>query len=301
MSSIAVVILTFNEVKHLARCLASVKGLTEKIYIIDSFSSDRTIEIAGSFGAVCLEHKWENNQARQFNWALENLPEKHEWILRLDADEYLLPELVDEIKQKIPNVEKEVTGVILKRRVLFMNRWIKHGGYYPIYLLRLWRFSAGKFENRWMDEHVKLEYGKVITFENDFVDENLNSLTWWTEKHNNYATREAVDLLNIRYKFFKQPGSEGELGGKQDTRKRWIKEKVYANIPLFVRPFLYFTYRYFIRFGFLDGVPGIIWHYLQGFWYRFLVDAKVYDIKSRATKSGRSISQVIKEDYKINI
>lgn len=300
MSQLAVVILTYNEEKHLARCLESVKPLTDNIYIIDSFSKDRTAEIAKSFGAVCLEHKWENNHARQFNWGMDNLPEKPEWILRLDADEYLLPGLVDEIKQKISSIEKDVTGVILKRRVYFMNRWIKHGGYYPIYLLRLWRFDAGRFEDRWMDEHVKLDYGKVITFENDFVDENLNSLTWWTDKHNNYATREAVDLLNIKYKFFNKP-AEAEVGGKQDTRKRWIKEKIYSNIPLFVRPVFYFTYRYFFRLGFLDGTPGIIWHYLQGFWYRFLVDAKVYQIKTIAAKEGITLTETLKKYYGINL
>jgi glycosyltransferase involved in cell wall biosynthesis len=300
MSSIAVVILTFNEEKHLARCLESVKSLTDKIYIIDSYSTDKTKAIAESFGATFTQHKWENNHARQFNWGLESLQGKHEWVLRLDADEYLLPELVEEIKQKIPNLENEITGVILKRRVLFMKRWIKHGGYYPIHLLRLWKMDAGKFEDRWMDEHVKLNYGKVISFENDFVDENLNNLSWWTDKHNNYATREAIDLLNIKYKFFNSEKNP-ELGGKQDKRKRWIKEKVYTNVPLFIRPIFYFAYRYFIRLGFLDGIPGIIWHFLQGFWYRFLVDAKVYQIEQIAKKENKTIPEVIKEHYGIEI
>ena len=165
-----------------------------------------------------------------------------------------------------------------------MNGWIKHGGYYPTYLLRLWRYGSGKYEERWMDEHVKLEHGKTITFENDFIDDNLNNLTWWTDKHNNYATREAIDLLNIKYKFSSADGLNANLSEAQDKRKRWLKENLYTRLPLFIRPFFYFIYRYIFKLGFLDGIPGLIWHFLQGFWYRFLVDAKVYDIERIARK-----------------
>lgn len=301
MDSIAVIILTYNEKKHLARCLENVKKLTDKIYIVDSFSTDNSLEIARSFGAVCIQHKWENNHARQFNWGLENLPEKPKWVLRLDADEYLTSELIEEIKERLPGLEAYVTGVVLKRRVFFMDKWIKHGGYYPTYLLRLWRFGDGKYEDRWMDEHVKLERGKSIFFENDFVDHNLNNLTWWTEKHNNYSTREAIDLLNIKYKFYKSINIDSSFSKEQDKRKRWFKEKVYSHIPLFVRPFFYFIYRYFFKLGFLDGKPGLIWHFLQGFWYRFLVDTKIYQIESLTRKQNKSINDVIKEHYGFDI
>lgn len=298
---ITLIILTFNEEKQIERCIRSTKEICDEIFIIDSFSTDSTARIAENLGAKVFQQIWMNNHAKQFNWGLANLPIKTRWVLRLDADEYLLPELITEIKEKLAKLDKDVTGVILKRRVYFMNRWIKHGGYYPTYLLRLWRYGSGKYEERWMDEHVKLNQGRTVTFENDFVDDNLNNLTWWTNKHNNYATREAIDLLNIKYNFSSTIGINANLSEAQDKRKRWLKEKLYTRIPLFVRPFFYFIYRYFFRLGFFDGKPGLIWHFLQGFWYRFLVDAKVYDIERRAKKENKKIPDLIKEYYNIEI
>lgn len=300
-NSISLIVLTYNEEKQIERCVNSAKDICDDIFVIDSFSTDNTKATVEKLGAKVYQHQWLDNHAKQFNWGLENLPIKTDWVIRLDADEYLLPELVNEIKEKLPKLEKDVTGVILKRRVYFMNRWIKHGGYYPTYLLRLWRFGSGKYEERWMDEHVKLDRGKTITFENDFIDDNLNNLTWWTNKHNHYATREAIDLLNIKYKFLKSDSIEAELSQQQDKRKRWFKEKLYTHIPLFFRPFLYFIYRYIFKLGFLDGIPGLIWHFLQGFWYRFLVDAKIYDIERRAKKENKSIPEVIRENYGIEV
>ncbi|MBK9099377.1 MAG: glycosyltransferase family 2 protein [bacterium] len=300
-SPITLIILTFNEEKQIERCIRSVKEICDEIFIIDSFSTDSTVRIAESMGAKVFQKEWMNNHARQFNWGLENLPIKTEWVLRLDADEYLTPELSNEITQKLSTLNKAISGVILKRRVYFMDRWIKHGGYYPTYLLRLWRYNSGKYEERWMDEHVKLEHGRTITFQNDIVDDNLNNLTWWTDKHSNYATREAIDLLNIKYKFLTSVSINAELSQHQDKRKRWLKENFYTYLPLFLRPFLYFIYRYIFRLGFLDGIPGLIWHFLQGFWYRFLVDAKVYDIELIVRKENKSIPEVIKEYYGIEL
>jgi glycosyltransferase involved in cell wall biosynthesis len=301
MFNLTSIILTFNEEQHLERCFNGLSDLTDEIFVIDSFSTDNTSKLAEYAGAKVYHHKWENNHARQFNWGLANLPIKTDWVLRLDADEYLTPELIREIEAKLPNLEEDVAGVILKRRVYFMDRWIKHGGYYPTYLLRLWRHGAGQYEERWMDEHVKLEKGRSVVFDNDFIDHNLNNLSWWTEKHNNYATREAIDLLNIKYKFLKKDGIESSLISQQDKRKRWLKEKVYINIPLFLRPFFYFIYRYFIKLGFLDGIPGLIWHFLQGFWYRFLVDAKIYQIESLAKKENKTIPEIIYDHYGITL
>jgi len=300
-NSISLIVLTYNEEKQIERCVNSAKDICDDIFVIDSFSTDNTKATVEKLGAKVYQHQWLDNHAKQFNWGLENLPIKTDWVIRLDADEYLLPELVNEIKEKLPKLEKDVTGVILKRRVYFMNRWIKHGGYYPTYLLRLWRFGSGKYEERWMDEHVKLDRGKTITFENDFIDDNLNNLTWWTNKHNHYATREAIDLLNIKYKFLKSDSIEAELSQQQDKRKRWFKEKLYTRLPLFIRPFFYFIYRYIFKLGFLDGIPGLIWHFLQGFWYRFLVDAKIYDIERRAKKENKSIPEVVKEHYGVEL
>jgi hypothetical protein len=220
--------------------------------------------------------------------------------MRMDSDEYILPELADEIHHKIDRLEDSTAGIYIKRRVNFMDRWIKHGSYYPIWLLRIWRYKQGKIEERWMDEHIKLSSGNTVQFENDLVDDNKNNLSWWTEKHNNYATREAVDILNILHGFIKYDEVEPNLWGTQEQRKRWLKIR-YASLPLFVRPVLYFHWRYFFKLGFLDGRQGLVWHFLQGFWYRFLVDAKIYQIHHIAKKENKSLKQVIKDDFGLDL
>lgn len=276
-TSLSVVILTYNEELHLARCLESVKEIASEIIVVDSFSTDKTAEIARAFGATVVTHEFKN-QADQFNWALDNVPIAGEWILRLDADEYLLPELAKEIAERLPGEPREVTGIYLRRRVIFMGRWIRHGGYYPTFILRLFRKGKARSEEREMDEHIVVSEGQTQTFKNDFVDENLRSLHWWTAKHNDFSTREASVLL--------ASAKAGELVdddplGTQVERKRWMKERIYLNLPLFFRAWLYFSYRFFIRFGFLDGKEGLIFHFLQGFWYRFLIDAKIRELKKK--------------------
>ena len=295
--NISVLVLTFNEELHIERCIKSLLPLTKEIFIVDSYSTDKTVEIAKSLGAKVYQNKWVN-YAVQYQWGLDNCPIETEWVMRMDADEYVLPELAEEINTKMQMLGDDVSGVYIKRRVYFMDRWIKHGSYYPIWLLRIWRYDKGRIEERWMDEHIKLSSGTTVQFENDLVDDNKNNLTWWTEKHNNYATREAVDILNIIYGFKKYDEVEPNLWGTQEQRKRWLKIR-YASLPLFLRPVLYFTWRYFFKLGFLDGRPGLVWHFLQGGWYRFLVDAKINEIYYKAGKDRDSILKYLKTEYEI--
>ena len=297
---LTLIILTKNEEKQIGRCIESAKEIAANIFIIDSDSNDKTVYIAESLGATCVKHTWEGNHSLQFNWALNNLPIKTEWVLRLDADEYLLPELIIEIKSKLNSINENVSGVILKRRHIFLNKWIRKGTY-PVKLLRLFRYKKAICEQRWMDEHIILLEGDAIEFENDFVDHNLNNLTWWINKHNGYATREAIDLLNIKYGIIGENEVKTALIVKQSRRKRWMKERLYSKLPLFFRPFLYFIYRYLFKLGFLDGVPGLIWHFLQGWWYRTLVDAKIYEIKKSCGTDKDKIKNYLKEQYSIEI
>jgi len=296
---LSVLILTFNEELHIERCIKSLQLFAKEIFIVDSYSTDKTVEIAESLGAKVYQNKWVN-YAVQYQWGLDNCQIETEWVMRMDADEYVLPELVDEINKKIDMLIDDVSGVYIKRRVHFMGRWIKHGSYYPIWLLRIWRYKNGRIEQRWMDEHVKLDCGKTVQFEHDLVDDNQNNLTWWTEKHDNYATREAVDILNIKYKMIEYDEVEPKLWGTQEQRKRWLKIR-YALLPLFVRPVLYFHWRYFIKLGFLDGKPGLVWHFLQGFWYRFLVDAKIYQMKYITKKQKKKLEDVFYDDFGIKL
>lgn len=296
---ISILILTFNEELHIERCIKSLQQFAKDIFIVDSYSTDKTVKIAESLGAKVHQNKWVN-YAVQYQWGLDNCPIATEWVMRMDADEYILPELADEINVNMGKIEDDVSGVYIKRRVYFMDRWIKYGSYYPIWLLRIWRYKKGRIEERWMDEHIKLSSGKTVQFENDLVDDNKNNLTWWTEKHNNYATREAVDILNIIYGFKQYDEVEPNIFGTQEQQKRWLKIR-YASMPLFVRPILYFTWRYFFKLGFLDGKPGLIWHFLQGGWYRFLVDAKIHEIYFRVGKDREKILEFLNNEYRIKL
>lgn len=297
---IAVIIMTRNEEKNIESCLRSVQGFADEVFVIDSHSTDRTVELARSFGAVVFENEW-INYATQFNWSLSHAPIRSAWVMRLDADERLTPELRQELLDVLPGLGNDVTGIYIKRRVYFMHRWMKRGGYYPIWLLRIWKKGCGHCEVRWMDEHIDLTCGKSVSLKNDIVEENAKNLHWWIGKHNDYATREVIDLLNPIYHFSDYAVIPGSLRGTQQQRTRWIKEHIYIFLPLFVRPFFYFIYRYFIRLGFLDGIEGLIWHFLQGFWYRFLVDAKIFEIYRKAGKGRERIRQFIRDEYNITL
>ncbi|RJE75704.1 glycosyl transferase [Pseudoalteromonas sp. MSK9-3] len=299
MSNISVIILTLNESKHIERCILSLKPFTQRIFVIDSGSSDLTIDICKRHAAKCFHNPWPGNHAKQFQWALDNCPIETTWVMKMDADEFATEQLTDEINSQLSNLDENVSGVYVKRKVCFMGKWIKYGGYYPTWLLRIWRFEHGRMEQRWMDEHIKLTQGNTVNFEYDIVDDNLNNLTWWTEKHNNYATKEAADLLNTIYGLCPQDGVRPSLRGTQEQRKRKLKH-IYAKLPLFVRPFIYFIWRFVFKLGFLDGKKGLIWHFLQGFWYRFLVDAKIYDIKRLSGNESGQIIKILRDKYGIN-
>lgn len=278
-NSLSVIILTWNEEVNIEKCLKSVSGIADKIFIVDSYSTDKTLEIAKEYGAKIYQHPFKN-QAEQFNWALDNLPLEGDWILRIDADEVLTDELAKEIMEIIRTAPEEFTGFYLRRRVYFMGRWIRHGGYYPTWMLRLFRTGKGREETREMDEHIILSEGKAGYLKNDFIDDDQKGLERWVAKHNNFSTREARERL-------RESGERqltGKIGGGQAERKRWLKNNFYMKLPAFFRAFLYFFYRYFLRLGVLDGREGLIFHFLQGFWHQFLIDAKMYEIEEKKQK-----------------
>lgn len=263
--------------------MSSVSSIADKVFVIDSGSTDSTVEIACEAGADVIAHPFVS-QAKQFNWAIEQLPEDTEWVLRLDADEVVSNGLKIEINQRLAGLAPSVAGIYVSRRIHFLGRPIKWGGIFPVRVLRLFRHGTGRCENRWMDEHIIVE-GETADFDGEIIDDNLNSLTWWTEKHNAYASREVVDLLNLEYGFMQHETVADIRGGQQAGVKRWIKEKVYARLPGGVRAFAYFFYRYVIRLGFLDGKEGTAFHVLQGFWYRYLIDMKLHEVKTYMRKN----------------
>ncbi len=279
MSSLAVILLTKNESLHLARAIESVKTISDEIFVIDSFSTDNTAQIAEQSGATVLQNQFVN-YAKQFQWALDNAPITTQWVMRLDADEIIEGDLQREITEKLPNLPDDVAGVNLKRKHIFLDRWVRHGGRYPLILLRIWRRGQGRIEDRWMDEHMVVWGGRTVTFNGGFADHNLKDLSFFTDKHNWYATREAVDVLNQRLNLF--PRDEGVTSVNssfQASIKRFIKVKVYNRIPFTISSLGYFLYRYIFQLGFLDGRSGLVYHFLQGYWYRFLVGAKIMELE----------------------
>ncbi|MCQ2520979.1 MAG: glycosyltransferase family 2 protein [Lachnospiraceae bacterium] len=293
MTDLTVIILTKNEEKNIEKCIRSFKTVAKRFVVVDSFSTDHTEEICKKLGEELkmqgtsvdfYQNQW-INYAMQLNWGIANTSIDTTWTMRMDADEELLPELADEIEGKLPNVSQDVNGIVLKRRLIFMGRWIKHGGRYPEYLLRIWRTGKALCEQKVMDEHMILSEGKTVTFDYDLQDNNQKDLEWWTAKHNWYSNREVLD-----HQLFLQNQGEGntlESGAsstKQAEKKRKVKNGGYYKLPKFFRVKIYFLYRYYIKLGFLDGPEGKIYHFLQAYWYRFLVDAKMYECEKNGTK-----------------
>src|SRR5262249_49847061 len=172
MVDLAIIILCHNEEIHLARALKHVTGIATEIFVIDSFSTDATVEIATEHGAIVLQHEFINH-SKQFQWALENAPITAAWVMRLDADEIVEDDLAQEIAAKLPSMPPDVVGINLKRKHIFLGRWIRHGGRYPLILLRIWRRGHGQIEDRWMDEHIMVSGGRTVEFQGGFADHNL--------------------------------------------------------------------------------------------------------------------------------
>ena len=275
MTDIAVIILTKDEKLHIGRCLDRVAALSPRqVFVVDCFSTDGTQRIVEEwqndkigqthFIISVVEHEWPGLYAKQFNWALDNLPIEAKWILRMDADEYLTPETIERLKVALEDGSlDDVNGLTLELKRKFMGGEIHHGTN-GIRLLRVWRYGKGQLEDRAMDEHAIVE-GKVVDFDGAFYDDNLNTFAWWQEKHRGYAKREAMDAISL----FNNPD---RLKNPSATDKKKIK---YYKLPRYFRAVAYFCIRYFLKLGFLDGLPGFRWHFWQGLWYRWLVDHEI--------------------------
>lgn len=298
--SITAIIPTYNEEIHLQRCIDNVQQICKKIIVVDSYSTDRTKEIALQNKVTFVQNRW-INYSQQFNWVLENVDITTDWILRIDADEYMTLGLQEELEKKLDGLRNEITGIFVKRLMYFMGKPLKRGGMYPIWHIKLWRNGYGYCEQRWMDERIILKSGDAIKLEGgDLIDHNLNNISWWTAKHNSYSVREAIDVLDGLYNFTNAERLKPKLFGNQEQRKRWLKIK-YLSFPLFLRPFIYWFIRYFFLGGFLEGKRGFIWNFLHAFWYRFLVDVKIYEVLNSTGKDQNKIIAYFKKEYDCDI
>lgn len=288
MTDIAVIILQKDERLHIARCLERLAPLAPRqIFVVDCFSTDGSVEIVRGFAPQVeawggrlelVQRAWPGLYAPQLNWALKSLPIEAEWVMRLDADEYYLPEAIDEIKLKLPGLPPDVTGVVSKRRHYIFGGWAKHGTY-PVKLLRIFRRGKAFCEERYMDEHMQLQDGRAVEFDGDFVDHNLNSFEWWKAKHRGYAKREALDAVEIMSEIRTGRVSAIQIDGQAASKR--AKKYQYYRLPPYFRAVLYFCIRYFLKLGFLDGAAGWRWNFWQGLWYRWLVDREIARLRAR--------------------
>jgi glycosyltransferase involved in cell wall biosynthesis len=272
MTDTTVIILTKNEETDIERCIRSVEGWVKRIVIVDSGSTDRTVEIAERLGVEIVRHEPFVDYGRQFNWAIDNLRIKTTWVFRLDADEVITPELRKELEKELEHhATDDVSGFMMRYKVEFMGRYLMHGGFYPFQKITIFKYGKGRFEERAMGEHIVLSEGRCVYLRNDAIHHTLKTLDLYINKHNWYATREVQDYFDVR------SGRENaQLDGQPEKAKK-LRDGLYYRLPMFLRAKLFFWYRYYLRLGFLDGTPGYIFAFLQAYWYRTLVDAKIYE------------------------
>jgi glycosyltransferase involved in cell wall biosynthesis len=280
--SLSVIILTFNAETTIAATLASAAEVSDDIHVVDSGSTDRTLAIVAQQGAKAVSHPFED-YGKQRNWAIDNLPLQHEWQLHLDADERLTPALAAKIRALASAFPADVDGYFIPRLMHFLGHPIRHGGMYPIWHMRLFRHGKARCEDRRYDQHFHCT-GRTALIHAPMIDDIRMSLGEWTLRHNRWSDAEVAENLN--------PSAAGVIGGRFGgdpiERKRALRGG-YNRAPLFLRALGLFVYRYVLRLGFLDGIPGLIFFVLQTFWFRFLIDAKIYEARAkppRGTEDG---------------
>lgn len=292
MLDITVIILTFNEELHIRRCLERVSDVAREVYVVDSGSTDRTRDIAEEMGAKTVCYDWPGCQAVQFNRALDNLDISTEWVLRLDADEYLTPELIEELHATLPSAPADVNAFVMPRGRVFLGRRLKHGIDKDVSMIRLFRRGKARYGMQLMDEHLTVT-GRAERLRHSFIDDNLLDMGRFVEKHNDYALREAATQL------LRTAPDGGNLSAEVE-RKRKQKQR-YNSMPLMWRALAYFFYRYIFKLGFLDGREGFLWDFMQGLWYRTLVDTRILEIRRRCGDDTEKIKACLINEYGFKI
>ena len=274
-AEITAIILTKNEEVNIGDCIESIKMVVKRIVVIDSYSTDKTIEIAKKYGVEVYQHPFEN-YAKQYKYGVEVANIKTMWTLRIDADERFTPDSARELEEMCnANMKTNVTGIVLRFKKNFLGKDLYHGGVYPWKKMNCYKTKYGSIENRNMDEHIILSSGKTIEMKQDCLHFDFKNLEYFINKHNWYSSRETVDY----FENLERKKNKSEL-----DFKTWLKMRVYYKLPLGMRAHVYYIYRYYILGGFLDGKPGKIYAFLQAYWYRYLVDAKIYECETMNIK-----------------
>ena len=283
---ISAIVLTYNEEKKIDACLKSLSNFAEDIFVVDSFSSDRTTEIVRQYTDKIFQHEFED-YGKQRNWALKNLPIKTEWILNLDADHRVTYGLTQELEKIFSSNEQiKYNGFLISRKTIFLGKWMKHGGHYPVYHAVLFKKRCGVCEETLYDQHFIVN-GELKILKNDIEDIVTDTLSNFIQRHKKWALLEANSQILREKNKNVESRIKGDLFGNELEKRRYYKG-LYMKLPLFIRPLLYFMYRYFLKAGFLDGIQGLIFHFLQGFWFRFLVDIKIFEIKGKILRKEKT-------------
>ena len=277
MQDITVIILTYNEEKNIRDCINSVRNIAKRIVVVDSFSEDTTVEIAKELGADVYQNKW-INYAKQYQYGIDNSKPTTKWIFRLDADERLTPSANEELNELLTlHNNDDVNGIIVRLEVTFLGKKLRHGGIYPFRKLLIYKNGFGQIEDKEMDEHIVLSSGKTIFMKSDCQHLDYKDIYSWIDKHNKYSNREVKDYFNHFDASIKDMDKIARSRAKQ-------KYGLYYKLPLFIRAKLYYWYRLFIKGAWLDGREGRIFAFLQAYWYRFLVDVKIFEHNKRQIK-----------------
>lgn len=276
------IILTKNEEANIERCINSIKGWVSRIVVVDSGSKDRTIELAEALGAEIYRHEPFIDYAKQFNWAIDNTNINTTWVFRFDADECVPPELKEEIIEQCQlHRDDDVTGFMMRYKIFFLGKFLKHGGAYPFLKITIFKYGKGRFEDRSMGEHIVLSEGRCLDLKKDCEHFDFKSLNAFIDKHNWYATREVADYFAVR-----SSREIAVLDGQPEKAKR-LRDGIYYRLPRYFRAKLYYWFKFYFKLGFLDGEAGRIWAFLQAYFYRFVVDAKIYEQELLKKHNGK--------------
>lgn len=283
------IILTYNEEMHLPRLLQSISGLNAPIFILDSGSTDHTVEIGESYGAQFLQNKFENHP-KQWDYALKNFPIQTHWVIGLDADQIVTDGLKNKLLAFKDDDHKNIDGIYFNRKNFFKGRWVKYGGYYPFYLLKMFRYNAGYSDLSENMDHRFIVSGNTLTWKDGIIlEENVkeSNISFWIEKHNRYSDLVAMEEVE-RMEQMRLQSVQPRFWGSPNERKAWFKS-IWFKLPRYVRPMLYFTFRMIFQLGILDGRTGVIFHFLQGFWFRLIVDVKIDEIIKKQKDAQKQV------------
>lgn len=271
MKGITAIILTKDEEVNITACIKSIKDFVNRIVVVDSGSTDATVEIARTLGADVFYHPWKH-YADQFNWALKNVGITTKWVYRIDADEIVPEALAQEILKECElHSEDDVNAFLMNHKLIFLGKHLNHGGS-NLWKITIFKIGKGQFEDRAMGEHIVLNEGTVLTLRNSCLHHNHKELTAFINKHNSYSSREVLDY----YTHQSNLGQQAQLYELAEKTQKY-KYGLYYRLPKFIRARLYYWYRYYIQLGFLDGKPGKIYCFIQAYMYRWITDAKIYE------------------------